>query len=303
MTVARGCGVRTRDGFHERRPSPSRALRRDRVLVADVGPFNVQGVLGRIFFWASLVLLATSHLGCSVAAQRDDGGAATQAIVGGRSVPKARAAVGYLVAAGEAYPTCTATLVDPKYVITAAHCLVDSPRSLSFGTGAFRAWGPSLTRVVGCSIHPRYSDSDVGRVHDVAYCELAKNLATEPLALEASPAFDASYVALGYGQTDADDPSSSGPRKQLIVHRVDADEEPLLEGAEDMLGVTSASGNTCFGDSGGPLLVLGDDGEARVAGVLHGGFSYADDSDCEAGAVSVYAPVADNLSFLRRRRP
>ena len=112
---------------------------------------------------------------------------------------------------------------------------------------------------------------------------------------------DAKLLALGYGMTDPDDDWSSGPRKQLAVTRVDPDEEwHLLEEFEGMLAVRSLRGDTCFGDSGSPLLVLGDDGEAHIAGVLHGSVSESE-VDCGANNISLYAPLSPSLAFLNNR--
>lgn len=67
-----------------------------------------------------------------------------------------------------------------------------------------------------------------------------------------------------------------------------------------MFATTSKTGDLCFGDSGSPLLVIGSNGTAKVAGVLNSGITDGD-SDCAAGNISVWAPIAENLSFYASR--
>jgi secreted trypsin-like serine protease len=219
------------------------------------------------------------------------------AIVGGRIANTTHPAVGYLATSADPVPFCTATLVHESYIVTAAHCLHRVRAStIVFGTGAAKKDGPRH-RITSCEINPDYDVRDDSTIaYDFAYCELAEPLTgIAPLDFVASPARNASYVAIGYGLSNDRDDDSGGDRKQLAVRRVPAD-DPLAEDYEDMLAVRSTAGDTCYGDSGGPLLVVGANGKARLAGVLHGGVGDSS-HDCAKGNVSLYAPVAENLSF------
>jgi secreted trypsin-like serine protease len=250
-----------------------------------------------------LLTLVLAALAAGCAAPASEAVADTESsVIGGRATNSAQPAVGYLAVAQESGPFCTATLVAPTYIVTAAHCVRGSrASSLVFGTGAFDATR-RRTDIKRCKSNSAYRDSsEATLVHDFAFCELASAPdGIEPLAFVAEPAFAARYLAIGYGQTDPDDEDSIGPRRQLTVHRVDPEDEPLLEGLEGMLSVTSARGDTCFGDSGGPLLVVDKKGVARVAGVLHAGISDGD-GDCGAGGIGLYAPVAENVAFFGTR--
>lgn len=243
-----------------------------------------------------LSLLLLSVVGCS-APSSEDVEALDEAIVGGRVQNDTHPAVGYLAGAYDRAPFCTATLVEPTIVVTAAHCVqYVRASSLVFGTGKFDR-RLRRTRVTQCVSNPRYRDTDWTSQYDFAWCELASEPAgIEPMGFATSAPFDARYIALGYGQTDGDDEDSAGPRKQLSVKRVDPEDEPLLEGLERMIATTTPRGDTCFGDSGSPLLLLRPDGTALVAGVLHGGVGDGD-SDCTAGNISLYAPIWANRAF------
>lgn len=267
-----------------------------------------RGVTGGVAFWRSmrsptltarvLPLFALALAACSGA--DEEVVVQTDAIVGGRLTSTTHLAVGYLAEADADLPFCTATLVDARYIATAAHCLVNTrATTLVWGTGKFSTTARRIA-VKRCKRNPLYRDTYPTAKYDFAYCELASPSSIAPMEFIDSPAFDAKHLALGYGQTDPDDYESGGPRKQLAIKRVSAEDEELLEGLEDMLATTSPRGDLCFGDSGSPLLVFGTDGVARVAGVLHGGVTDGD-SDCAAGNISLYAPIAANTSFYASR--
>jgi len=224
-----------------------------------------------------------------------------QGVVGGRVTTTAHPAVGYLAYHDEETPFCTATLVAATYVVTAAHC-VQGVRAtdLVFGTGKFDMT-KRRTAIERCRYNTKYKDTDATSIYDFAFCELGSAPAgVTPLAFVTAPALGATYLGLGYGQTDPDDEWSAGPRKQISIKRVDPEDEPLLEGLEQMFATTSKTGDLCFGDSGSPLLVIGSNGVAKVAGVLNSGITDGD-SDCAAGNISVWAPIAKNLSFYESR--
>ncbi|MDB4991527.1 MAG: Trypsin, partial [Myxococcaceae bacterium] len=82
----------------------------------------------------------------------------TQAIVGGREVADTGASPTAMLS------TCSATLLAPDLLVTAAHCLLDQPGEARFGTAGVPV---PLRR---CMAHPEYGAADG---HDIAYCLLA----------------------------------------------------------------------------------------------------------------------------------
>lgn len=154
---------------------------------------------------------------------------------------------------------CSGTLITPTWVITAKHCELGTDAQFCIG---YDPDNPneciSAVRVVD---HP---DADMTLV------ELAEDARTRlpqmvPLAVMDAP-MDDSWIgrraeAAGYGETET---GGLGTRYFTAEPIVSLENGYVTIDGEGQRGV-------CFGDSGGPLLVLADDGSVRVAGVLSNG--------------------------------
>lgn len=143
---------------------------------------------------------------------------------------------------------CTGTLIGPRLVLTAAHCLDDAmPLALDVVVGA-SIDGPRLHVAWGAA-HPRYMPET--HTHDVAVLGLDRDvegvtpapLRTEPLEAEL---IGASVRLVGYGATSGID-TGGGARLEGTgaIERVDADD----------LRLKPSPTLTCHGDSGGPVFV------------------------------------------------
>lgn len=191
-------------------------------------------------------------------------------IVGGVSEP-GQDAVGALVytnAGRYFYPFCTGTLIAPRWILSAAHCFYQAasdPTWVSFviGTdaraaGSLPASGRLLTvdRIV---VHPGF----VGELpRDIALVRLAAPLTdVTPVPLfdgdvETLLGVDATLV--GFGAIEGVSQSGSGQKRTAhdVIAEVDA----------DSLTVRFEDQGSCFGDSGGPVLVAAEGG-LTVAGI------------------------------------
>jgi MYXO-CTERM domain-containing protein len=161
---------------------------------------------------------------------------------------------------------CTGSLVHPRMVVLAAHCVAFSPpMEVRFGEN-FNS--PARTvEVEGCVAHPQWGQSMPGDgQHDIAICELAEAVEDVPIvpilmgceAEMLQPGAAATLV--GYGQ--ADDDLGPGPKREVAT-------EIQMVGT-DVIWVGDDVHAGCFGDSGGPAYLMLPDGSWRVFGATSG---------------------------------
>ncbi|WP_426754633.1 S1 family peptidase [Myxococcus sp. Y35] len=226
---------------------------------------------------AVLLLLAVACGPSSMPTAAAQAATARQPVVGGQpepGFPFVAAIVPVSPFCGEpdaAAPiVCTGTLVAPRVVLTAAHCVenADAPRvfSVVFSTETARASAAERVRVVEGRLHPAWRPG----VNDIGVLLLAEDAPVAPLALafRAMPADGEGRLArvVGFG---ADGQGGMGLRRSGLA-RVSAVEAGTfsIEGAPAM---------SCGGDSGGPVF-LEVDGVESLAGVTSFG-----DLTCTAG--------------------
>ena len=209
-----------------------------------------------------------------VAGPEDDAAVAERIIAG--SVDREHVAVVALTVGGR--PFCSGTLVGPRTVFTAGHCVVESGLGAGqvevfFGT---RVGGPGVALPVAeWGAHPGYEVLPDGvPLHDVAYVTLAAEAPVAPLAWQTAKLgslVGRRVLMAGYGVTSARQQTGAGTRRAL--HQVVTDQDAMFLYYGD--GVSG----TCQGDSGGPTLVEGDGGPTLVAVT-----SYGDQSCVQSGA-------------------
>ena len=139
--------------------------------------------------------------------------------------------------------SCTATLVGPKVLLTAAHCVADGAQVRFEFKG-----GDNVSN--GCTHHPGY---EANQTKDFALCSLSEHLATDWESINTSHSLvkiGGRITLSGYGCTE---PGGSG-----------GNDGKLREGYATVTAVPSrndydivteaATGALCFGDSGGPAF-------------------------------------------------
>ncbi len=153
---------------------------------------------------------------------------------------------------------CSGTLITPTWVVTAKHCRLAAGVQFCMG---YDPENPELcinsTEVID---HP---DVDLTLVHLAE--DVRGRMSVTPIGIfqeELGPEWiDRLAEAAGYGKTET---GSIGTRYFTAEPIVALDNGFLTIDGQGQRGV-------CFGDSGGPALVIADDGVVRIAGVLSNG--------------------------------
>jgi hypothetical protein len=176
-------------------------------------------------------------------------------IVGGSPAPDEDAVVGLarhpLSCEPQIAIDCTATLIAPRVVITAAHCLgLDPPNVYDVFFGASVEQGGTTIAVIGGHAHPEYDPNTFA--HDIAVLLLASDAPVAPMAvrIEALPDLAGADVTIaGFGVTDVASPMT-GVRSAGIAR--------VAAVANDSIDLEPGPAIACAGDSGGPVISNGE---------------------------------------------
>lgn len=177
---------------------------------------------------------------------------------------------------------CSSTLISPRVVVTAAHCLVNAT-AVRYETDGF------TTTATAAASHPDYP---AGRVHanDIALVLLAQPSPAAPAWLDANPApVGRRALVVGYGRTSGT-ASDQGRRRSgtVKIQRVST------SNFGDMIEAVADPSLTCNGDSGGPLF----DGN-RLVGVVSGGATGPGGAQCQIN--SLFARIDRHHPFITDR--
>ncbi len=215
----------------------------------------------------SLLLLAlASTAACAPGGQP---GVQRQAIIGGALAP-GEGSVVQLVSYPPAQDTlflCTATVVHPRQLITAAHCVdgvnhPDHTFGVFLGADATNLDLTSLLSVKQLDYPFEYRQSD--SYADVALVTLDAELSGLPahplIIAPPAPSLVGSAARLvGYGRSSYDVVDSAGPRRAVDTTVAAIEDQFLVIGDVDR--------HACIGDSGGPAFAIGP-GSTSPPGLL-----------------------------------
>lgn len=171
--------------------------------------------------------------------------------------------------------SCTATLITPTRVLTAAHCVHNqAANQMTFVTGPNFNTPLTQTRVLRAVPHSGYNPSTLA--NDIAYLDL---VATPPgvTPLGVVRALNSSWIGtellhVGYGASNGFDQTGGGLKRAVAM--------PILSMNSTHFEYGGSGRNTCNGDSGGPALFRTTTGTYLVAGVT----SYGDETCSSYGA-------------------
>jgi hypothetical protein len=253
-----------------------------------------------------LTLGITALIGCGGGGGGGSGACSALKINGGESCEGGAPTVAAVISVSKdgREEICTGTLISQTSILTAAHCVEGRPKEIVVAV-------PGHTRKASqYFIHPGYRSirygSSFGLINDLAIIKFSEPIPVGPapiLVSKGAPASGEEVVAYGFGVDE---------QGQSFVGRFNSGDVPLkatyliFSGVNSGLlyeTVSSGSGNTCKGDSGGPIVARNANGQWGIIAVTSFSPLVSFERPCiptQGGTLAVQSPVQNNdaMNFI-----